>query len=99
MKPECVCTCCHRIPFRKTVVIFNESNYNLGNLTVERALSEMNRYKSDCHDAEYICVTCHNNLKRKTPKMPAQAVANGLDLPEIPPELSQLVPMKLKWKI
>ena len=50
----------------------------------------MNRYKSDCHDAEYICVTCHNNLKRKTPKMPAQAVANGLDLPEIPPELSTL---------
>ena len=90
MKPEFVCTCCHRILFRKTVVIFNESNYNFGNLTVERALSEMNRYKSDCHDAEYICVTCHNNLKRKTPKMPAQAVANGLDLPEIPPELSTL---------
>ena len=90
MKPELVCTCCHRILFRKTVVIFNESNYSFGNLTVERALSEMNRYKSDCHDAENICVTCHNNLKRKTPKMPAQAVANGLDLPEIPPELATL---------
>lgn len=90
MKPEFVCTCCHRILFRKTVVIFNESNYNFGHSTVERALSEMNRYKSDCHDAEYICVTCHNSLKRKTPKMPAQAVANGLDLPEMPPELSNL---------
>ena len=27
---------------------------------------------------EYICVTCHNNLKQKEPKMPPQACANGL---------------------
>ena len=39
---------------------------------------------------EYICMTCHNSLKQKQPKMPAQACANGLLLSPIPPHLSAI---------
>ena len=45
---------------------------------------------------EYIYMTCHNNLKRKKPKMPAQACANGLALPEIPHELLNLSDMECR---
>ena len=85
--PEFVCTCCHRLLFRKTVIVFLESNYDLNNDTVRRALAMEHRYKSRCHSNEYICVTCNYNLRKETPKMPAQAVANELSLPDIPPEL------------
>ena len=54
-------------------------------------ISEMHyRYKSECHSDEFICVTCHNNLKRWYPKMPVQAMANGLSLPDVPNELANL---------
>ena len=46
---------------------------------------------------EYICITCHNSLKRKIPKMPAHACANGLALPVIPPELQNL--SDSEWRI
>ena len=39
---------------------------------------------------EYICVTCKRCLTRKRPKIPAQAVANYLELSDIPPELADL---------
>ena len=39
---------------------------------------------------EYICIKCHNSLKRKKPKLPAQACANGLLLWPIPPVLLNL---------
>ena len=89
-KPEFVCTCCHHMLFRKMVVVFHENKYDFGNTLVERALSSLYKYKSECHNNEFICVTCHNNLKRRCPKMPAQAVANGLSLPDVPNELSNL---------
>ena len=89
-KPEFVCTCCNQMLFRKTVVVFHENKYDFGNALVERALSTQYRYKSECHNDEFICVTCHNNLKRRCPKMPAQAVANGLSLPDVPNELANL---------
>ena len=43
---------------------------------------------------EYICNTCHNSLKWKKPKMPAQACANGLLLSPIPPELMNLTDLE-----
>ena len=39
-------------------------------------------------------MTCHNSLKQKKPKMPAQACANGLALPKMPPELQNLSDME-----
>ena len=45
---------------------------------------------------EYICLTCHNNLKQKEPKMPAQACANGLLLLPVPPELQNLTNLECR---
>ena len=39
---------------------------------------------------EYICITCYNNLHGKKPKLPAQAVTNGLQLTEMPVQLQDL---------
>ena len=47
-----------------------------------------------CAESEYICVTCKRNLSNKRPKMPAQAVANGLDLLPIPDALSNLTDLE-----
>ena len=40
--------------------------------------------------AEYICLTCYKDLHEKNPKLPAQVVANGLQLTPIPEEFSSL---------
>ena len=34
---------------------------DFGNASVERTLSNIYRYKSDCHNDEYICVSCYSN--------------------------------------
>ena len=46
---------------------------------------------------EYICITCHNSLKRNKTKMPSQTCANGLLLSKIPPVLLNLT--DLEWRI
>ena len=45
---------------------------------------------------EYICMTYHNNLKQKEPKMPAQAYANDLLLSPVPHELQNLTNLECK---
>ena len=39
---------------------------------------------------KYICTSCYNNLHGKKNKLPAQAVANGLQLKEMPEKLQDL---------
>ena len=106
-KPEFVCTCCHRWLFRKSVVVFHDKDFDFDNAIVANALSPECRYKTKtfcdvfnnssqpgCAESEYICVTCKRNLSNKRPKMPAQAVANGLDLLPIPDALSNLTDLE-----
>ena len=70
-----VSTCCHQMCMRNSCVIFKESNFNLENDTVSKALSAKYRFQSK-GDREYICKSCHQKLKTNTPQMPAYAVAN-----------------------
>ena len=44
-------------------------------------------------DKEWICKTCDNALNRG--KLPAQAKVNNLDHDDVPPELSDLNPLKV----
>ena len=60
------------------------------------ALSDTYQYKDKDTNEEYICVTCDKDLKKG--KMPVQAVANGLELPEIPPELQGLTRLECQCK-
>ena len=86
--PEYVCTVCHRILFSKSVHILNMEKYDATNQNVQDAFQH--HYKAP-NANEFICHTCHSNLADKDlPKIPAQAVANGLVLDEIPEDLQGL---------
>ena len=85
--PDTVCTCCHRLLFKNSTKVFDRNKYRSDGIC-GRALSDTYRYKDKDANEEYICVTCDKDLKKG--KMPVQAVANGLELPEIPPELQGL---------
>ena len=106
-KPEFVCTCCHHWLFQKSLVTFNHGHFDFNNRTVAKALSSKYRYKTkklhsstepiseETNDEiEYICVTCKRNLSGKLPKMPAQAVVNGLELSPIPDQLFNLTDLE-----
>ena len=91
--PEYVCTCCHRHLFKKGVSVFNVEKYDFGMEEVSETLSDRFSYKSSDKDCEYICATCNFHLKLGD--MPAQAVANQLELPDIPEILKTLTCLEL----
>ena len=86
--PEYACTCCHRVPLYRSVQYFHIEKYNFENGDVNETLGERYRYKSEDKDHEYICQTCHKSLK--SGKMPAQAVANQLEVPDVSEVLQNL---------
>ena len=87
-KPECICTVCHWLLFQKSVRVFDVANYNISNAIVNKCLSFRHTTQVGCSTNEFICFHFKTCLQNKTPKMPDQACANGLDLYVIPPELS-----------
>ena len=91
--PEFVCTCCHRMMFKKSVTTFNINKYKMDAQWVSRSLRWEFRCKKN-EQEEYICITCHRTLVRQ--KMPCQAVANGLLLPPIPDELQHLSRLEVR---
>ena len=88
---------------------YNFSNKIVAEALSEKHRFQMNFFQNlsseqeSCNDSttnivpEYICITCKKWLCRKTPKMPAQAVANCLELTPIPPELLNL--NDLEWRL
>ena len=92
--PDFVCTCCHRLMYRKSVVPCNPAKYSkCGNDLLNCVFSADLRYVCDTGN-EYVCMTCDRALKRGV--MPLQAKANGLQLPAIPPELADLNALELR---
>ena len=91
--PEYVCTCCHRMLFRKTVDVFRRDKYKFGGIC-DRILSDQYRYKDKDKDEEYICQTCNKDLKQD--RMPCQAVANGLEITHVPLELQGLSRLEVR---
>ena len=75
--PDYVCTCCHRLMYRKTVVEFQRSKYK-ERLQEIVGLSLRRRVKQKV----WICITCHRSLKQG--RLPARAKANNLELEDIP---------------
>ncbi len=81
--PEFVCTCCHRLLWRRSVIKFDKSKYDMTSEVVQKCFAEDIMYETKPNEI-YICTTCNSSLKGKHPAMPAQAVANGLKLEPIP---------------
>ena len=92
--PDFVCTCCHRMMYRKSVVPCNLVKYSkCSNDLLQNVFSADHRYISNDGD-EWVCKTCDRALKRRV--MPLQAKANGLQLCNVPPELSDLNALELR---
>ena len=94
--PEYICTCCHRLLYKCTVRFFKECNYDGSSSVIQKALSS-SICKVSANGIEYICVTCHNDLRGKCPRLPAQSVANGLELTMVPDELVNLNDLECRF--
>ena len=88
--PDFVCTCCHRMMYRKSVTLCNKANYTAD--VIQKVFSADLSISSDGN--EWVCRTCDRTLKRGN--MPLQAKANGLQLCPVPPELSSLNALELR---
>ena len=92
--PEFVCTCCHRMMYKQTVVPYTKSKYTkASNELLEDVFSAEQSYISS-DGKQWVCKTCDGALKKGN--MPLQAKANGLQLCPIPSQLSGLNLLELK---
>jgi DNA replication protein DnaC len=85
--PDYICACCHRLMYRKTVLEFKISKYT----KAPQEFATMSE-RTSAKDKVWICKTCDYALRRG--RMPAQAIANKLDLEDTPTELSDLNPLE-----
>ena len=87
--PEYICTCCHQLWYRSSVTKCNASLYQ--SCSREILDSCLTGLKS-IDDTEWICGTCHSNLKAG--KVPTCAKANKMTFPEKPDVLKDLTPLE-----
>eukprot|EP00111_Clytia_hemisphaerica_P014081 TCONS_00041443-protein len=80
--PFFICVICNRLMYRVSVILFNENKYHDVDEDVfsYRVLSFDNK--------EYICKTCDKKLLKK--KVPPQAVANALQITNLPERFSDI---------
>ena len=91
--PVHVCTSCHRLMYRESVVKYEEKKYEkLSHKQIGAALQKY-LYKSTDGNI-WICTTCHRKLKQG--KIPAQSKINNLDLDVVPDELSKLNSIEIR---
>ena len=91
--PDFVCTRCHRMMYRKSVLC-NKVKYTKTSADVLQKVFSADLSFISSGGEELICKTCDRSLSRGY--MPVQAKANGLQLCEVPPELSDLNPLELR---
>ena len=78
--PYCICVICNRCLYRRSVIRFVETKYEIPQNLFDIVLS---------HDGHtYICQTCDKKLKKKI--IPCQAVYNKLQVDELPTDLKNI---------
>ena len=87
--PEYICTCCDQLWYRSSVTECNASSYKSCSREIYLCLTG---FKS-IDNTEWICGTCHSNLKAG--KLPSCAKANKMSFPEKPDVLKDLTPRDL----
>ena len=92
--PDFVCTCCHRMMYRKNVVQCNKTKYTKACLDVLEKVFSADLSHISIDGREWMCKTCDRFLMRGS--LPLQAKANGLQLSEVPPELCGLNALELR---
>ena len=89
--PDYVCTCCHRMMYRKSVMPCNTAKYTKASADVIQKVFSSNLSYISFDGKQWVCKTCDRMLK--CGNMPLQAKSNGLQLP---PELSGLNALELR---
>ena len=90
--PDYVCTSCHRLMYRQSVSPLNVHKYAKASPVI---LADVFSDLYTSFDGnQWICATCNAALTRGN--MPTQAVANGLRLSPVPPELSCLNALEIR---
>ena len=78
--------------YRQTVVLLSIEKYTKASPTL--ILDVLRDLYTSSDGNQWICITCNAALLRGN--MPTQALANGLKLPQVPPELSCLNALELR---
>ena len=86
--PEYICTCCDQLWYKSSIKKCNASNYSKCQQTIIKSC--ITGVKS-VDDTEWICNTCHSNLKDN--KLPQCSKANGMHFPE-KPKVLDLTPLE-----
>ena len=87
--PEYICTCCDQLWYRSSVTKCNPSLYqSCSSEILDLCLTGL----KSIDDTEWICGTCHSNLK--VGKFPTCAKANKMTFPKKPDVLKDLTPLK-----
>ena len=87
--PEYICTCCEQLWYKSSVAKCNLSLYQ--SCSKELLTMCVTGFKS-IDDTEWICATCHSNLK--SGKLPSCAKANKMTFPKKPEVLKDLTPLE-----
>ena len=87
--PEYICTCCDQLWYRSSVTECNASLYqSCSREILDLCLTGL----KSIDNTEWICGTCHSNLKAG--KLPTCAKANKMTFPEKPDVLKDLTPLE-----
>ena len=81
--PEYICTCCDQLWYRSSVTKCNLNLYEIDPINIVKLC--LTGVKS-INDIEWICSTCHSNLKEG--KLPSCAKANKMTFPDKPEVLN-----------
>ena len=92
--PDYVCTSCHRLMYKQTVVRLNRQKYTKASNSMLSDVFSDDYLRTSVDDNHWICKTCDAALSRG--RMPVQAKANGLRLGTVPSELSCLKPLEMR---
>ena len=98
--PEFVCTVCHHMMFKNGFHEFHADSYKklkglCLNVLEEKYQFRDNSKVDDCGNVkEFICQNCDRDLKKGV--LPAQAVANNLEVPDVPDVLKGLTRLEVR---
>ena len=84
--PEYICTCCDQLWYKSSVT---KCNPNLYKMCLDNILDVCVTGVKSINDTEWICSTCHSNLKDG--KLPSCAKANKMTFPDKPEVLNLTV--------
>ena len=76
LAPDFVCTCCHRMMYRKSVVPCNKVKYTKASTEVLQKVFSVDLCYISSDGKEWMCKTCDRALRMGS--VPLQAKANGL---------------------